>query len=98
MLCSAEIVSAVAQAYKAIRKRQPGAPLVVDPVMIATSRDQLLRPEAVEIYEKELFPLATLVTPNLDEAEKLLGRKIRDRAAMKSAARDFEEKMAPPCC
>jgi len=92
LLCSAEIVSAVAEALKAIRKRQPGVPLVIDPVMIATSGDQLLRPEAVEVYEKELFPLATLVTPNLDEAEKLLGREIRNRAAMKSAARDFEKK------
>jgi hydroxymethylpyrimidine/phosphomethylpyrimidine kinase len=92
LLCSAEIVSAVAEALKAIRRRQPGVPLVIDPVMIATSGDQLLRPEAVEVYEKELFPLATLVTPNLDEAEKLLGREIRNRAAMKSAARDFEKK------
>jgi hydroxymethylpyrimidine/phosphomethylpyrimidine kinase len=92
LLCSAEIVSAVARVFKVIRKRQSGAPLVVDPVMIATSGDQLLRPEAVEIYETELFPMATVITPNLDEAEKLLGREIRNRAAMKRAARDFEKK------
>jgi len=40
---------------------------VIDPVMVATSGDFLLRDDAVEAYERELFPLAALVTPNLDE-------------------------------
>jgi hydroxymethylpyrimidine/phosphomethylpyrimidine kinase len=92
LLCSAEIVSAVAQSIKNARKHDAGILLLVDPVMIATSGHQLLRAEAVEVYEKELFPLATLVTPNLDEAAELLGRKIEGRDAMEHAARDFAKK------
>ena len=88
LLCSAEIVSAVARAIVDLAR----IPIVVDPVMIATSGDQLLDPEAVEAYEKELFPLATLITPNLDEASKLLGEKIQDRQAMERAARALSKK------
>lgn len=50
-----------------------GAPLVVDPVMVATSGDVLLAPEAVEAVCRRLLPLATVVTPNLREAARLLG-------------------------
>ena len=51
----------------------PGRPpLVVDPVMVASSGDALLEAEAVAVYGERLFPLATLVTPNLDEARVLL--------------------------
>ena len=60
-------------------------PLVVDPVMVASSGDPLLEPEAVAAYQQRLFPLATLVTPNLDEARALLGRPIGDPAAMRAA-------------
>jgi hydroxymethylpyrimidine/phosphomethylpyrimidine kinase len=49
-------------------------PLVVDPVMIATSGARLLRPEAVEALVTELLPLATVTTPNLDEAVVLAGK------------------------
>ena len=72
--------------------RHQAISLVVDPVMIATSGDVLLRPDAVELYEKELFPLATLITPNLDEASKLLGEQIHDRQTMERAARALGEK------
>ena len=48
--------------------------------MVATSGDLLLRDDAVEAYERELFPLAALVTPNLDEAARLLGEPIGDLA------------------
>ena len=89
LLCLAEIVSAVA---RAIVDLTPEIPLVIDPVMIATSGQQLLRPDAIEAYEKELFPLATLITPNLDEAGKLLGQKIQDRQAMDEATRALAEK------
>jgi hydroxymethylpyrimidine/phosphomethylpyrimidine kinase len=88
LLCSAEIVSAVARAIVDLAR----VPIVVDPVMVATSGDQLLDPEAVEAYEKELFPLATLITPNLDEASRLLGEKIQDRQAMERAARALSKK------
>ena len=73
LLCSAEIVCAVAQTIQdGEKKAARSIPFVVDPVMIATSGDNLLEPEAVEAYENKLFPLATLITPNLDEAALLL--------------------------
>jgi len=88
LLCSAEIVSAVGQAIQVIRqKRALHIPFVVDPVMIATSGDNLLGPGAVKSFKKELFPLATLITPNLDEAALLLGTTIKDRKQMENAAK-----------
>ena len=69
MLANSAIVSAVAGALK----RVPDIPLVVDPVMVATSGDRLLSPDAVNAYKNELFPRAMLVTPNLPEAAALLG-------------------------
>ncbi|MFL6583407.1 MAG: bifunctional hydroxymethylpyrimidine kinase/phosphomethylpyrimidine kinase [Chthoniobacterales bacterium] len=60
-------------------------PVVVDPVMIATGGDRLLDRDAIAAYTEKLFPLATLVTPNLDEAAVLLGESIRDFAAMRLA-------------
>ena len=54
--------------------RENRVPLVVDPVMIATSGARLLQPEAVEALVRELLPLATVVTPNLDEAVVLAGK------------------------
>jgi hydroxymethylpyrimidine/phosphomethylpyrimidine kinase len=89
LLCSAEIVSTVARAIVDLAHK---IPLVIDPVMIATSGQQLLSPEAIDVYEKELFPLATLITPNLDEGGKLLGQKIQDRQAMDEAARALAKK------
>ncbi len=84
LLCSKEIVSAVAETLKDFGSR---ISLVIDPVMIATSGDRLLEPAAIEAYENELFPLATLVTPNLDEAGLLLGTKIADRIQMDKAVK-----------
>jgi hydroxymethylpyrimidine/phosphomethylpyrimidine kinase len=93
LLCSGEIIAAIARAisdFAGITANR--IPLVVDPVMIATSGDVLLRPDAVELYQKELFPLATLITPNLGEASKLLGEQIRDRSSMERAARALGER------
>ncbi|MEL6615397.1 MAG: bifunctional hydroxymethylpyrimidine kinase/phosphomethylpyrimidine kinase [Bacteroidota bacterium] len=73
MLATAEIVHAVADAVE----RLSLAPLVVDPVMVATSGDPLLAPEAVQAYRKRLLPLATVITPNTHEAEALLGSPVR---------------------
>lgn len=86
MLFSAEIITLTAEIYRAL----PAAdrpPLVVDPVMVATSGDALLRPEGVRAYQELLFPLAALVTPNLDEARVLLGdgQAIRDLAELRAA-------------
>lgn len=63
--------------------------LVVDPVMISTSGAQLLTSTAVKALRGKLFPLASVITPNLDEAETLLSRKIRSIEAMRLAARDL---------
>jgi hydroxymethylpyrimidine/phosphomethylpyrimidine kinase len=67
-------------------------PLVIDPVMAGTGGDRLLEPEAIEVYKGELFPLATLLTPNLNEAEKLVGEPVRDLQAMRKVGKEMERK------
>ncbi len=66
--------------------------LVVDPVMVASSGDSLLKPDAVRAYEQELLPLADVITPNLDEAAVLLGRRVRTRREMAAAAAELRAK------
>jgi hydroxymethylpyrimidine/phosphomethylpyrimidine kinase len=93
LLCSAEIISAVAKAIQPIgRKFARRIPLVVDPVMIATSGDRLLEPAAIDAYKNKLFPLATLITPNLHEAALLLGTRIKGREQMEEAAKTLTKK------
>src|SRR5436190_11930288 len=93
LLCSAEIVSAVAKSLRRIDKIFASrVPLVVDPVFVATSGDPLLEPAAIEIYEKELFALASLITPNLGEAQRLLETRIKDRRSMQRAGKKLEKK------
>ena len=84
LLCSGQIVSAVVRALHDNRRR---IPLVIDPVMIATSGERLLERAAIDAYKNNLFPLATVITPNLDEAGLLLGRRIRGRQQMEKAAK-----------
>jgi hydroxymethylpyrimidine/phosphomethylpyrimidine kinase len=83
MLYSAPIIHAVAAFFR----RRQGVPLVVDPVMVSTSGAKLLKPEAVRALRTELVPLATLVTPNLDEAEILIGVKLTSVTDLRAAAR-----------
>lgn len=65
-------------------------PIVVDPVMIATAGSSLMKKEAIEVYEAELIPLATLLTPNLDEAASLLGSPpLTDVSGMEEAAAEM---------
>ncbi|HEX8295741.1 MAG TPA: bifunctional hydroxymethylpyrimidine kinase/phosphomethylpyrimidine kinase [Chthoniobacteraceae bacterium] len=64
-------------------------PLVVDPVMVATSGDPLLREDAVALYRERLFPLATLITPNLDEVRTLLGRPVTSVGEMRRAGEEL---------
>lgn len=93
LLCSTEIVCAVALAIQdGERKMARRIPLVVDPVMIASSGDNLLEPDAVEAYKKKVFPLATVITPNLDEAGSLLETTIDDAKQMESAAKALARK------
>lgn len=89
LLCSAAIISTVAQTIADLRIQ---VPLVVDPVITATGGDPLLERGAVEAYEKELFPLGSLITPNLDEASQLLGRKVVDRGSMEKAGKDLKDR------
>ena len=87
MVSSIELIRVIAE-----KLRQYGARhIVVDPVMVATSGANLLRPEAVETLTRELLPLATVLTPNIPEAEILSGLKITDAAGMEAAARTISE-------
>jgi hydroxymethylpyrimidine/phosphomethylpyrimidine kinase len=88
MLGDADVVSVVADGVR----RHRFTPYVLDPVMVATSGDVLLTPGAVAAIQRELVPLAALVTPNLDEAAILLGEPVRDVATMERAARALVER------
>jgi hydroxymethylpyrimidine/phosphomethylpyrimidine kinase len=81
MLAEAGLVRLVA---KAIRENG-WRPLVVDPVMVASSGDRLLTTEAEDVIRDSLLPLAALVTPNLDEAAVLTGRPVHDVPTMERA-------------
>lgn len=82
MLASSALVRVVAA-----RVRERGIrPFIVDPVMVAKSGDRLLREDAVAALREELVPLATVVTPNLPEAEVLVGRSVQTLDEMRVAA------------
>lgn len=66
-------------------------PLVVDPVMVATSGSQLLDKHAVQSYRERLLPLATLITPNMPEASVLLGHPVEIKADLEPAAKKLSE-------
>jgi len=83
MLHSPEIVATVAECLRVHEARN----VVLDPVMVAKSGDKLLLDDAVDALRAELLPLATVVTPNVPEAEILVGMGITDRAAMEEAGR-----------
>lgn len=86
MLASSEIIGCVAETWRA---EDPAAqvPLVVDPVCASMHGDPLLHPSALETLRTELFPLATLVTPNLDEVRLLVDIEVVDQASQRDAAR-----------
>lgn len=83
MLANAGIIHAVADILGGLR----GTPLIVDPVMISTGGSSLLDPAAVQTFRRTLIPLATIATPNLDEAGTLTGSTLHDLRDMKDAAR-----------
>jgi len=86
MLSSPEIIECVARAV-----RDHGLTrLVVDPVMVAKGGARLLRPDAVEALQAWLMPLAAVLTPNLPEAEVLLGRSVTTVEQQRHAARDLQ--------
>lgn len=87
MLATEAIIAAIAEKIRVHRLKN----LVVDPVMVATSGDLLIKKSAVAALRSELIPLATVVTPNIPEAEVLTGLKIRAGGDIEKAARRMIE-------
>lgn len=88
MLASSAIIEVIAD-----KLIQYGAKnIVVDPVMVATSGSKLISDEAIDTLEKRLIPLATLITPNIPEAEVLTGMKISSKEDMELAAESIHKK------
>lgn len=85
MLFDTAIITEVADFFRTLKTPKPA--LIVDPVMVATSGARLLKPAALRAMQQELLPLATLVTPNLDEAEILVGTKLKSVEDLRAAAR-----------
>ena len=85
MLSSAAIIATVAERIRHWRLDR----LVVDPVMVAKSGDRLLREDAVDALIRDLLPLATVLTPNLPEAEVLVGRALETDDDVRQAAREI---------
>ena len=98
MLGSADLVDAVAEALGELR--QSGifkGSLVVDPVMVATSGDRLMNRDAIGIYRRDIVPLATVITPNLDEGEVLLGDAIEKSVrGIATAATELAKELGVP--
>ncbi|MDA0322604.1 MAG: bifunctional hydroxymethylpyrimidine kinase/phosphomethylpyrimidine kinase [Verrucomicrobia bacterium] len=93
MLFSTEIIEAVCTELRLA----PIASLVVDPVMVATSGARLLRDDAIQALCEQLLPLATVITPNLPEAEVLCGQSIVDASHAQTAAREIGERYHAAC-
>lgn len=89
MLYSSGLIRALAAV---LRDGADGLPLVVDPVMVATSGARLLQPAATRALIRELLPLATLLTPNLDEAALLSGAPLTEPEHLRESARLLHER------
>ena len=85
MVSDKDLIRMIAQK---LRQYQPKH-VVVDPVMVATSGARLIADDAVEVLQQELFPLATVLTPNIPEAEVLLGENIAGKEGMEKAAEEI---------
>ncbi|NLW42697.1 MAG: bifunctional hydroxymethylpyrimidine kinase/phosphomethylpyrimidine kinase [Tissierellia bacterium] len=88
MVSSKDIIKVISQKLK----EYDAYNIVVDPVMVATSGSKLLKDEAIEYLEKELFPLADLLTPNIPEGEILSRIKIANEEDMSKAAKIIGDK------
>jgi hydroxymethylpyrimidine/phosphomethylpyrimidine kinase len=84
MLASSRIIGTVAATW---RRLVPTVPLVVDPVAASMHGDALMAREALDSLRDQLFPLATLVTPNLDEVRLLVGIDVVDAETQRAAAK-----------
>ena len=85
MVASGELIRAIADRLR----HYDAGNVVIDPVMVSTSGSALMRNDAVDTLVKELLPLATLVTPNIPEAEVLSGRTISTKEDMIEAAKQI---------
>lgn len=85
MLHSSDVINTIRDALE----EYPPPHLVVDPVMVATSGDKLLEDEAIQTLIGVMLPMASLITPNLPEAEIILGRKIETPDQARQAAKDM---------
>lgn len=83
MLHSPEVITTVAHCIEELASE---VPLIVDPVMVAQSGDRLVPQEAMQALIEHLIPRATLITPNIPEAEALLGQPIESTNGMRDAA------------
>ena len=88
MLHSPEIIQVLADCLD----KFPIKNVVLDPVMVATSGDKLLKDEAIDHLKTILFPKVRIITPNLPEAEMLLGRKIEKQSEFRSIAKELAQK------
>jgi hydroxymethylpyrimidine/phosphomethylpyrimidine kinase len=86
MLASSDIIATVADTWRE-QGLAGSVPLLVDPVCASIGGDPLLHPGALDWPKGQLFPLATLVTPNLDEVRLLVGIDVVDAASQREAAR-----------
>lgn len=71
--------------------------LVVDPVMLASTGDSLLKPEALALFQEKILPIASVITPNRDEAEFLIGRRISDSQSAEDIARELAQRYDCTC-
>ena len=88
MVSSAPLIEVIAEKLRQYKARH----IVVDPVMVATSGSALLRDDSVGALERELLPLAEVVTPNIPEAQILSGMEIHSVADMEAAAKTISER------
>jgi hydroxymethylpyrimidine kinase/phosphomethylpyrimidine kinase len=92
MLFSADNVLAVVKFFQNSKSKTQNPKLIVDPVLVSTSGAKLLEPRALKMFTQKLLPLATLVTPNLPEAEILSGQKISSVEEMRAAAKKIHSR------
>ena len=85
MVSDKDLIRMIAQKLRQYHPKH----VVVDPVMVATSGARLIADDAVEVLQQELFPLATVLTPNIPEAEVLLGENIASKEGMEKAAEEI---------
>lgn len=96
MLYSTSIIKALADLLEAEVQAGRKRPLVIDPVLVATSGDALTEEDAPGLYQERLFPLASVVTPNLDEVATLLGRAVHTEEEMMVAGTELMRRHSVP--